>query len=132
MAAVDTPPWLHLVIPSDLLLHWFSAFLSRIDRLIQAQTEAVLFHGKTLVVFGPCQVGKTVLLQAITGGLPEKSAFVSQIRKLGAYRSPRAASTLRRRLPGTAIMVPCRTPSGNDSSGVMSRKVLRSGEAIAP
>ena len=36
-----------------------------IERQIQRQIEANLFKGKTLVLFGPRQVGKTTLAEAI-------------------------------------------------------------------
>jgi hypothetical protein len=48
-----------------------------IERQIQRQIEAALFKSKTLVLFGPRQVGKTTLAKAILEAHAEKSAYVS-------------------------------------------------------
>ncbi len=48
-----------------------------IARQIQPQLEAALFKGKTLILFGPRQVGKTTLAKAILEAHPEKAAYVS-------------------------------------------------------
>jgi len=48
-----------------------------IERLIRQPIEAALFGGKTLVLYGPRQVGKTTLVKAIIAGRPEPSAYVS-------------------------------------------------------
>lgn len=48
-----------------------------IPREIQRQIEAALFKGKTLVLFGPRQVGKTTLAKAILEKHSEKSAYIS-------------------------------------------------------
>jgi predicted AAA+ superfamily ATPase len=48
-----------------------------IPRQIQSQIEAALFKGKTLVLFGPRQVGKTTLAKAILETRSEKSAYIS-------------------------------------------------------
>lgn len=57
-----------------------------IARQIQPQIEAALFHNKTLVLFGPRQVGKTTLAKTILEAYPEHSAYVScdlpEVRKL--------------------------------------------------
>jgi predicted AAA+ superfamily ATPase len=58
-----------------------------IKRLIQRQIEAALFQSKTLVLFGPRQVGKTTLAKAILEAHPERpSAYVScdlpEVRKM--------------------------------------------------
>jgi len=45
-----------------------------IERQIQRQIEATSFKGKTLVLFGPRQVGKTTLAKAILEVHPERSA----------------------------------------------------------
>jgi hypothetical protein len=62
-----------------------------IQRQLQPQIEAALFKGKTLVLFGPRQVGKTTLAQAVREAHPEKSAYVScdlpEVQKL--LREPR-------------------------------------------
>lgn len=48
-----------------------------IQRQIQPQIEGALFRGKTLVLYGPRQVGKTTLAKAILAAHREKSAYVS-------------------------------------------------------
>ena len=48
-----------------------------IERLIRRPIEAALFQGKTLVLFGPRQVGKTTLVKRILAGRKEPSAYVS-------------------------------------------------------
>ena len=48
-----------------------------IERQIQRQIEAALFKGKTLVLFGPRQVGKTTLVKTILEAHPGKSSYVS-------------------------------------------------------
>ncbi|MBI4025928.1 MAG: AAA family ATPase [Verrucomicrobia bacterium] len=48
-----------------------------LSRLVQHQIEAALFKGKTLVIFGPRQVGKTTLAKAILEAHPAQSAYVS-------------------------------------------------------
>ena len=48
-----------------------------IERQIQPQIEAALFKNKTLVLFGPRQVGKTTLAKAILATHPKSSAYVS-------------------------------------------------------
>jgi hypothetical protein len=48
-----------------------------IPRQIQAQIEAALLKGKTLVLFGPRQVGKTRRVQSLHAAHPKKSAYVS-------------------------------------------------------
>jgi predicted AAA+ superfamily ATPase len=48
-----------------------------IQRQIQSQIAAVFFKGKTLVLFGPRQVGKTILVKSLLDSHPEKSAYIS-------------------------------------------------------
>jgi predicted AAA+ superfamily ATPase len=48
-----------------------------IQRQIQPQMEAAFFKGKTLVLFGPRQVGKTTLAKAILETRSEKSIYCS-------------------------------------------------------
>ena len=48
-----------------------------IERQTQAQIESVLFKGKTIVLFGPRQVGKTTLVKTILETHAENSSYVS-------------------------------------------------------
>jgi hypothetical protein len=48
-----------------------------LEKQSQPQIAAALFKGKTLVLFGPRQVGKTTLAQAVLDAHRDKSAYVS-------------------------------------------------------
>jgi predicted AAA+ superfamily ATPase len=48
-----------------------------IPRILQAKIEAALFKGKTIILFGPRQVGKTTLAQALLSVHQEKGAYVT-------------------------------------------------------
>ena len=77
-----------------------------IARQLEPQIEAALFTGKTLVLFGPRQVGKTTLAKAILENHPDRSAYVScdlpEVQKL--LREPRLED-LRRFVAGRRLLV---------------------------
>ena len=77
-----------------------------IPRLIQAQLEAGLFHGKTLVLYGPRQVGKTTLANARLARYPDKSAYVScDLSEVQRLLSAANLEALRRFVGGNRLMV---------------------------
>jgi uncharacterized protein len=77
-----------------------------IARQIHRQLEAALFQGKTLILFGPRQIGKTTLAKAILAARSEKSAYVScdlpEVQRL--LREPRLEE-LRRFVADHQLMV---------------------------
>ncbi len=77
-----------------------------LPRLLQRQIEDALFKGKTLVLFGPRQVGKTTLAQAILAQHAAHSAYVScdlpEVQKL--LREPKLEE-LRRFVVDHRLMV---------------------------
>ncbi len=77
-----------------------------IPRIIQAQLEEALFQGKTMVLYGPRQVGKTTLAKAILERHPEKAAYVScdlpEVQRLLAASNLEA---LRRFVGGNRLIV---------------------------
>ena len=77
-----------------------------IPRLIQAQIEKALFQGKTLVLYGPRQVGKTTLVKVILGRHPEKSSYVScDLPETQRLLSAPNLESLRRFVGGNRLIV---------------------------
>ena len=77
-----------------------------IPRLVQRQIEGALFKGKTIVLYGPRQVGKTTLTKAILEAHSEKSAYIScdlpEVQKL--LREPKLED-LRRFVADRSLIV---------------------------
>lgn len=77
-----------------------------IERQIHRQIEGALFKGKTLVLFGPRQVGKTTLAKAILEAHRGQSGYVScdlpEVQKL--LREPKLEE-LRRFVAGRRLLV---------------------------
>lgn len=77
-----------------------------IPRQLQPQIEAALFKGKTLVLFGPRQVGKTTLARAVLEARRDQAGYVScdlpEVQKL--LREPRLED-LRRFVAGRRLLV---------------------------
>ena len=77
-----------------------------IERQIQPQIEAALFKGKTIVLFGPRQVGKTTLVKTILKVHAVKSSYVScdlpEVQKL--LRESRLED-LKRFVAGSRLLV---------------------------